>query len=288
MSLMTIEQVDKFYPQKTGSPVQILHNISFTINEGEVLGVVGESGSGKSTLGKILTKIEPYQHGSIHFKGQSIDTLSKKELKNFRRQVQMIFQDPDSSLNPRMKVHDIILEGVRGFGIQVDDKDAFVRERLNEVGLSSQFKDRYPSELSGGQKQRVGIARALAVEPEFLVADEPISALDVSVQAQVLNLIRKLQREKELTYLFIGHDLNVVRYISDRIIVMYNGSILEIAESEELFSNPSHPYTKRLMNSSPVQHPKDRCISEVSEDRPDYGAVKSYQQISDSHLVAVH
>lgn len=285
---MTVDNVDKYYFKNKKENTQILHNISFSINQGEILGVVGESGSGKSTLGKLLTKIEPFQNGEIYFKGRSIRGMSKKELKNFRRSVQVIFQDPDSSLNPRMKVYDIILEGVRGFDIPIENEKEFVSERLKEVGLSSEFQNRYPSELSGGQKQRIGIARALAVSPEFIVADEPISALDVSVQAQVINLIRRLQKEKDLTFLFIGHDLNVVRYISDRTVVLYNGSVLEIAESDELFENPIHSYTQRLINSSPSEHPNQKPKINILEERPDYGPVKSYQQINENHIVALH
>ncbi|WP_420494439.1 ABC transporter ATP-binding protein [Macrococcus psychrotolerans] len=285
---MTVDNVDKYYFKNKKENTQILHNISFSINQGEILGVVGESGSGKSTLGKLLTKIEPFQNGEIYFKGRSISGMSKKELKNFRRNVQVIFQDPDSSLNPRMKVYDIILEGVRGFDIPIENEKEFVSERLKEVGLSSEFQNRYPSELSGGQKQRIGIARALAVSPEFIVADEPISALDVSVQAQVINLIRRLQKEKDLTFLFIGHDLNVVRYISDRTVVLYNGSVLEIAESDDLFENPIHSYTQRLINSSPSEQPNQKPKINILEERPDYGPVKSYQQINENHIVALH
>lgn len=288
MKIMTVENVDKYYFKNKKEKTQILHNISFSINQGEILGLVGESGSGKSTLGKLLTKIEPFQNGEIYFKDRSISEMSKKELKNFRRNVQVIFQDPDSSLNPRMRVYDIILEGVRGFDIPIENEKEFVSERLKEVGLSSEFQNRYPSELSGGQKQRIGIARALAVSPEFIVADEPISALDVSVQAQIINLIRRLQKEKDLTFLFIGHDLNVVRYISDRTIVLYNGFVLEIAESDELFENPIHSYTQRLINSSPSEHPNQKQKIDILEDRPNYGPVKSYQKINENHIVALH
>ncbi|GGB07352.1 peptide ABC transporter ATP-binding protein [Macrococcus hajekii] len=287
---VVLKDVSKFYRKKGGGSTQVLHDVTFDIRRGEVLGIVGESGSGKSTLGKLITKIEPYQHGSITFDGQEISKLSGQNLKRFRRRVQMIFQDPDSSLNPRMKIKDIILEGVKGFDIKlaVSEED-YVDQLLSEVGLSSDFKYRYSSELSGGQKQRVGIARALAVEPELLIADEPISALDVSVQAQVLNLLRRLKKEKQLTYVFIGHDLNIVRYISDRIVVLYNGALLETGSSEQIFSHPQHPYTKRLLDSSPVLDPSRRKpASPEKEIRPDYGPVSSYIEINPGHFVAQH
>lgn len=287
--LWSIEDVNKIYVGKGGDK-QVLFDLTFNIHEGEVLGVVGESGSGKSTLGKLLAKIEPYQTGEIRYKNTELQQMKKRDVQAFRQQVQMIFQDPDSSLNPRMKVKDIILEGVEGFRIKLaESKEELVHRLLGEVGLSSAFSERYPFELSGGQKQRVGIARALAVDPQFIIADEPISALDVSIQAQVLNDLRRLQKERNLTMLFIGHDLNIIRYISDRIVVMYDGQIVEIASAEQLFEHPTHAYTKRLMAASPVQHPSLRSEDiQIELSRPTYSKITHYEEIAAGHFVAQH
>lgn len=288
--LLTFNHVDKYYKGKQNESIRVLKDINFTLYENEILGIVGESGSGKSTIAKLITKLEPFQNGDILFADKSIKTLDKKALNEYRKHVQLIFQDPDSSLNPRKTVKDIILEGVKGFRIDVGDHDRYVDTLLTDVGLPTAFKDRYPVELSGGQKQRVGIARCLAVQPKLIIADEPISALDVSIQAQIINLLKELKTSKHLTFIFIGHDLNVVKYMCDRTIVLYDGAILEYGDSEKLFLQPEHPYTKRLIVSSPVEHPSERkaFTDLVARERPDYGEVKGYETVNDNHFIAIH
>lgn len=237
--------------------VKAVDGVSFEIHKGETFGLVGESGCGKSTLGRTIVKLYEPTEGTIEYKGQDITKLKGKELKEFRKSVQMIFQDPYASLNPRRKILDIVAEGIDAHGLAANKKerDAKVIELLETVGLQAEHADRFPHEFSGGQRQRVGIARALAVNPDFIVCDEPISALDVSIQAQVINLLEQLQRERGLTYLFIAHDLSMVKHISDRIGVMYLGSLVELADSEELFENPMHPYTKALLSAIPIPDP---------------------------------
>jgi len=237
--------------------VKAVDGISFDIRKGETLGLVGESGCGKSTLGKALLRLTEITGGRALFKGKDIVSLSGRELREQRKHLQMIFQDPYASLNPRMTVGNIIGEPIRTFGLanggSVEDK---VKEVMEIVGLSRRFIKRYPHEFSGGQRQRIGIARALAVDPEFIVADEPISALDVSIQAQIMNLMEELQKEKHLTYMFISHDLRAVRHVSDRVAVMYLGKIVELAEGRDIYEEPLHPYSKALISAVPVPDPE--------------------------------
>lgn len=240
------------------SLVKAIDGITFDIYKGETFGLVGESGSGKSTTGRSIIRLYDATAGEVKYEGKSVHgKMNRAELKSFNRKMQMIFQDPYASLNPRMKVADIIAEGIDIHGLAKTKEDRMnkVYELLETVGLNREHANRYPHEFSGGQRQRIGIARALAVEPEFIIADEPISALDVSIQAQVVNLLKQLQREKGLTYLFIAHDLSMVKYISDRIGVMYRGRIVELAESEELYNHPIHPYTKSLLSAIPLPDP---------------------------------
>ena len=234
-------------------------HVNFDIYKGETFSLVGESGSGKTTIGRAITRINPVSAGEIHFKGQKINGKISKELdQEIIRKCQMIFQDPMASLNERAKVDYIVSEGLLNFHLYKDEADrkAKVQSALREVGLLPEFASRFPHEFSGGQRQRIGIARALIMEPEFVVADEPISALDVSIRAQVLNLLNHLKKSRGLTYLFIAHDLSVVRFISDRIAVIHKGRIVELAEAEELFLNPLHPYTKALLSAVPIPDPE--------------------------------
>lgn len=240
--------------EKKFGRVKALQDISFEIHEGETLGVVGESGCGKSTLGKTVLQLYKPNSGEIYYQGKNVLNFSKEELKNWRQKVQFIFQDPYSSLNPRMSVKKIIEEPLRVHNIAIDEKR--IDELLDLVNLSPSFKRRYPHEFSGGQRQRIGIARALAINPEFIVCDEPISALDVSIQAQIINLLKKLQTEMNLTYLFIAHDLSLVKYLSKRVMVMYLGHIVELAPSAILYKEPKHPYTQALLSAIPIPDPK--------------------------------
>ncbi|MGT2833081.1 ATP-binding cassette domain-containing protein [Streptococcus halotolerans] len=233
-------------------------NANFFINKGETFSLVGESGSGKTTIGRAIIGLNDTSSGEIVYDGKVINKkLSKSDEREMLQKIQMIFQDPAASLNERATVDYIISEGLYNFGLFKDDKDRQdkVAKMMTEVGLLSEHLTRYPHEFSGGQRQRIGIARALVMDPEFIIADEPISALDVSVRAQVLNLLKRMQEEKGLTYLFIAHDLSVVRFISDRIAVIYKGVIVEVAETEELFRNPIHPYTKSLLSAVPIPDP---------------------------------
>ncbi|GAB7093770.1 hypothetical protein JCM30237_09220 [Halolamina litorea] len=238
-------------------PVRAVDDVSFTVPKGQTVGLVGESGCGKSTLARtVLRLIEPTD-GSINYKGTDVTDLSGEELRALRKDVQIIFQDPQSSLDPRMKVGPIVEEPMRAHGMyDAEGREEHARELLEKVGLDPQHYNRYPHEFSGGQRQRVNLARALSVEPEFIVCDEPTSALDVSIQAQVLNTMKELQAEMGLTYLFISHDLSVIRHISDRVAVMYLGQLAEVADKEELFENPKHPYTEALLGSIPNPDPR--------------------------------
>ena len=233
-----------------------VNNISFAINRGETLGLVGESGCGKSTAGKLILQLIKPDSGQVLFAGEDLARLSPRQLRPFRRRIQMIFQDPFSSLNPRMTIGTILSEPLLIHRLTPAQK---IRDRvielLEKVGLSADHEQRYPHEFSGGQRQRIGIARALAVEPELIIADEPVSALDLSVQAQILNLLQEIQREHSLSYLFIAHDLAVVEHMSDRIAVMYLGKIVELSGAEELYRQPRHPYTEALLNAVPTPDP---------------------------------
>lgn len=239
-----------------GKKLLAIRDISFSIAKGETLGLVGESGCGKSTTGRCLLRLEEPTSGQVFYENRDLLSLNRKELFTFRRNAQIIFQDPYSSLNPRMTAGDIIAEPLRIHRtIEESRIENYLAELLDMVGLSKSILSRFPHEFSGGQRQRIGIARALALKPHFLVCDEPISALDVSVQAQIVNLLKKLQKELSLTYLFIAHDLAMVKYISDRVAVMYLGNIVEIAPAEELYQNPKHPYTQALLSSIPIPDP---------------------------------
>ena len=239
--------------------VHALNGVSFSLDRGETLGVVGESGSGKSTLGRVVLRLAPANGGSVRYEGQEVLTLRGPELRALRRRMQMVFQDPYSSLNPRMRVGSAVGEGLEIHRLLPTREIAGrVRALFEEVGLDAAFLDRFPHELSGGQRQRVGIARALAVDPGFLVCDEPVSALDVSVQAQILNLLRQLQRTRGLSFLFIAHDLAVVRQLSHRIAVMYFGRIVELGTADAVVGDPRHPYTQALLSAAPRPEPGTR------------------------------
>ena len=255
--LLSLKDVEISF--KNGKNVfKAVQDVSFDIYEGETVSLVGESGSGKTTIGRAIVRVNPLSKGEITYRGKRISgKLSKADDREVVRKIQMIFQDPAASLNERATIEYIISEGLYNFHLYEDEKDRMrkVNQIIQDVGLLPEHLTRYPHEFSGGQRQRVGIARSIVMEPEFIVADEPISALDVSIRAQILNLLKKFQVEKGITYLFIAHDLSVVRYISDRIVVIYKGRIMEIAETEELFAYPLHPYTKSLMSAIPVPDP---------------------------------
>ncbi|HDG4089979.1 TPA: ATP-binding cassette domain-containing protein [Staphylococcus aureus] len=257
--LLSIKNLKQYFNAGKKNEVRAIENISFDIYKGETLGLVGESGCGKSTTGKSIIKLNDITSGEILYEGIDIQKIRKrKDLLKFNKKIQMIFQDPYASLNPRLKVMDIVAEGIDIHHLATDKRDRKKRvyDLLETVGLSKEHDNRYPHEFSGGQRQRIGIARALAVEPEFIIADEPISALDVSIQAQVVNLLLKLQRERGITFLFIAHDLSMVKYISDRIAVMHFGKIVEIGPAEEIYQNPLHDYTKSLLSAIPQPDPE--------------------------------
>ena len=236
--------------------VKAVDGVSLDIEKGETLGLVGESGCGKSTLGKALLRLTEPTGGQVFYNGKDLASLSQGQMRDERKNLQMIFQDPYASLNPRMTVGQIIGEPMKTFGLVESNLEKQVQELMETVGLNRRFVKRYPHEFSGGQRQRIGIARALALNPEFIVADEPISALDVSIQAQIMNLMERLQNEKKLTYLFISHDLRAVRHVSDRVAVMYLGKIVELANAKEIYREPLHPYSKALISAVPVPDPE--------------------------------
>ena len=242
-----------------GGVVHAVGGVDLDIYAGETLALVGESGCGKSTLGKVLLRLIPATKGQIVFDNEDLTTMNSKELRQARKKMQLIFQDPYASLDPRMNVGQIIAEPLRAYKVYKNDQDeeARVRELMDKVGIRSEFYRRYPHQFSGGQRQRVGIARALALNPKLIVCDEPVSALDVSVQAQVINLMKELKEKLKLTYLFISHDLSVVKYISDRVVIMYLGRIVEIGGAKEIYQNPKHPYTEALFSAIPPASPME-------------------------------
>jgi oligopeptide/dipeptide ABC transporter ATP-binding protein len=262
-SLLEVEHLRVLFPIKAGiiidrqvGQVHAVDDVSFILHEGETLGIVGESGCGKTTLIRVLVRLIAVTSGSIRFRGKDITNSSRKQLEPIRREMQMVFQDPQASLNPRKRIGQILATPLRIRGVDGDKIANESRDLLQRVGLSSEVLNRFPHEFSGGQRQRIGIARALAVNPNLVLLDEPVSALDVSIQAQVINLLDELQDELKLSYVFVAHDLSVVRHVSDRIIVMYLGKLMEISPAEELYSKPIHPYTSALLSAIPIPDPK--------------------------------
>lgn len=313
--LLEVKNLKKYFKVGRNSVLKAVDDVSFDIYKGETLGLVGESGCGKSTTGRTLIRLYDATEGEVLYNGENVHgKKSRAELKKFNRKMQMIFQDPYASLNPRMTVKDIIAEGIdiHKLASNKKEREERVYELLEIVGLNKEHANRYPHEFSGGQRQRIGIARALAVDPEFIIADEPISALDVSIQAQVVNLLQNLQREHGLTYLFIAHDLSMVKHISDRVGVMYLGNLVELTTSDELYSEPLHPYTQALLSAIPVPDPeversRERIILEgdvPSPIAPPSGCrfrtrcphamdvcatiVPKWQELKEGHFVACH
>ncbi|MBF0748938.1 ABC transporter ATP-binding protein [Mammaliicoccus lentus] len=270
--LIDVQNLKQYFNEGKKNEVKAVDDISFQIYRGETLGLVGESGCGKSTTGRTLIKLHDATDGKVIFDNVDIQNIKKrKDLLKFNRRMQMIFQDPYASLNPRLKVMDIIAEGldVHKLVSSNGERKKRVYELLETVGLNKEHANRYPHEFSGGQRQRLGIARALAVEPEFIIADEPISALDVSIQAQVVNLMQRLQEEKGITFLFIAHDLSMVKYISDRIGVMYFGKLVELGPSDQIYKHPQHEYTKSLLSAIPLPDPESERTRTRSSYDPD-------------------
>lgn len=288
--LVEVKNVSLVFNKGKSNEVKAIDNVSFDIYEGEVFGLVGESGSGKTTIGRAILKLYDINDGEIDFEGQTVSFLKGKELFEFRKDAQMIFQDPQASLDGRMKIRDIVAEGldVHGLALTSKDRDEKVEELLELVGLNKDHLTRYPHEFSGGQRQRIGIARALAVEPKFIIADEPISALDVSIQAQVVKLMQQLQADQGLTYLFIAHDLSMVKYISDRIGVMHWGKLLEVGSSDDVYHHPIHPYTKSLLSAIPEPDPEieRRRVPLVYDPSMEQdGQERSMHEITPGHFV---
>lgn len=263
--IVKVKNLYKYFPVRGGllqrvvANVKAVENVSFTVREGETLGLVGESGCGKTTVGRTMLRLTEATSGEVEYEGQNILKLRGREMKAMRRNMQIIFQDPYASLDPRMPIGESVMEGLKIHGIGTQhERFELAIETLRKVGLEDYHARRFPHEFSGGQRQRIGIARALALRPKFIVCDEPVSALDVSIQSQVLNILKDLQAEFGLTYLFIAHNLSVVEHISDRVAVMYLGKMVELATREELFRNPLHPYTQALMSAIPIPDPKVR------------------------------
>ncbi|MFB3168094.1 oligopeptide/dipeptide ABC transporter ATP-binding protein [Neobacillus sp. 179-C4.2 HS] len=312
--LLKVNNLKKHFHLGKNEILKAVDGVSFHINKGETFGIVGESGCGKSTAGRTIIGLYDPTDGEVIFNGKNIHTLKSKERHTFNRQMQMIFQDPYASLNPRSTVSEIISEPMEVHGLYANKQEQLNRvyQLLEDVGLNRIHANRYPHEFSGGQRQRIGIARALALDPEFIIADEPISALDVSVQAQVVNLLKRLQKEKGLTYLFIAHDLSMVKQISDRIGVMYLGQLVELTESSELYKKPLHPYTQALLSAIPIPDPdivdqRERIILKgelPSPINPPSGCVfrtrcpvamevcssekPSWQEVENGHFIACH
>ena len=286
--LVEVKHLKQYFGTKKNL-VKAIDDISFDIYEGETFGLVGESGSGKSTTGRALLRLYQPTDGEILFEGKDIATLTKgKELLEFRKEAQMIFQDPYASLDSRMKVRDIIAEGIdiHHLAATKEERNQMVDELLETVGLNREHANRYPHEFSGGQRQRIGIARALALNPKFIVCDEAISALDVSIQAQIVNLLKRLQKEKGLTYLFIAHDLSMVKYISDRIAVMYRGRIVEMGSAECVYTNPQHAYTKSLLSAIPLPDPREeKNRKRIVYKGEDFNENATLQEVEPGHYV---
>lgn len=286
--LVEVKRLKQYFGTKNNL-VKAIDDISFDIYEGETFGLVGESGSGKSTTGRALLRLYQPTDGEILFEGKNIATLTKgKELLEFRKEAQMIFQDPYASLDSRMKVRDIIAEGIdiHHLAATKEERNQMVDELLETVGLNREHANRYPHEFSGGQRQRIGIARALALNPKFIVCDEAISALDVSIQAQIVNLLKRLQKEKGLTYLFIAHDLSMVKYISDRIAVMYRGRIVEMGSAECVYTNPQHAYTKSLLSAIPLPDPREeKNRKRIVYKGEDFDENATLQEVEPGHFV---
>ena len=287
--LLSVKNLDVCFGKRK-KRFKAVNNVSFDIYKGETFGLVGESGSGKTTIGRAIIRINPTSGGEIIYKGDRIDGRISKEMDRMvTRQIQMIFQDPMASLNERAKVDYIVSEGLYGGKLSEEERKAKVEKALMEVGLLPEFASRFPHEFSGGQRQRIGVARALIMQPEFIIADEPISALDVSIRAQVLNLLSELQKERGLTYLFISHDLSVMRFICDRIAVIHKGVLVELAETEKLFAHPLHPYTRALLSAIPLPDPareKNKVLEVYDPSQHDYSIDKpEWVEIEEDHMV---
>lgn len=263
-TLLEVRDLKKYYSIDKGmfrakGQVKAVDDVSFTVKRGETFGIVGESGCGKSTTGRTILRLHEPTSGKIILDGQDISTLSYEEMRKNRRKLQMVFQDPYASLNPKKTIRQILTEPLRVHGLYTkEEREKKVVEIIEIVGLHRSYLDRYPHEFSGGQRQRIGIAKAVILQPDLIIADEPVSALDVSIQSQVINLLLKLQKEFNLTYLFISHDLGVVKHITDRVAVMYLGKIVELANTEDLYDKPLHPYTQALLSAEPVTHPEEK------------------------------